>query len=410
MRVTFKSFFRAIIGFLAIAAAWSLWASAQTATNLTTAAATNQSSVLLQEVEQMDGHYLTFGLDRLQPLNASAVLGEPLWKYLASLIYILLAFYAAKLIDYVTRVWLKKLAAGSQTRRGDLLIELLHGPVKAVAFVVLLNIGLNILDWSERVKLYLSKGLILIVAGSLTWLAVKLIGLLLDLWKRRSAQDADHRFDDQLFSILRISLNTFVIVVAVLVTAQNLGINITAAITSLSIGGLAVGLAAQDTLANLFGAVAVFVDKPFRIGDEIKLDTAEGHAAEGTVESVGLRSTRLRNANGQLVAVPNKTMGTASITNLTNCANTKTAMNLVLASTTPAPKVERALSLLAEIYRSHPMTQEVWISFNRFAGRDINIMIVHWWKGTEYRQYLAGMQEMNLAVKARFDAEGISLA
>jgi small-conductance mechanosensitive channel len=103
-------------------------------------------------------------------------------------------------------------------------------------------------------------------------------------------------------------------------------------------------------------------------------------------------------------------MGTASITNLTNCADTKTAMNLVLAHSTPTPKVERALSLLAEIYRGHPMTKEVSISFNRFAGRHINIMIVHWWKGTEYQQYLAGMQAMNLAVKTRFDAEGISLA
>jgi len=75
----------------------------------------------------------------------------------------------------------------------------------------------------------------------------------------------------------------------------------------------------------------------------------------------------------------------------------------------PPPKVERALSLPAEIYRGHPMTKEVWISFNRFAGRHINIMIVHWWKGMEHQQYLAGMQAMNLAVKTRFDAEGVSL-
>jgi MscS family membrane protein len=405
MRITFKTCFRAIMAFLAIAFAWSLWAGTQTTTNLTSVAATNQSSVVVREVELLDGHYLTFGLDRIQPLKASVVLGEPLWKYIASFIYILLAFYAAKLIDCVARVWLKQLAARTQTKLDDLLIELLHGPVKVVAFVVLLNIGLNILDWSERTKLYLSKGLILIVAGSLTWLAVKLIELLLDLWKRRSTQDADRRFDDQLFSVLRISLYTFVIVVAVLVTAQNLGINITAVITSLSIGGLAVGLAAQDTLANLFGAVAVFIDKPFRVGDEIKLD-----GAEGKVESVGLRSTRVRNPNGHLVTVPNKIMGTASITNLTNCANTKTTMNLVLAHSTPTAEVERALSLLAEIYRGHPMTLEVFISFNRFAGRHINIMIVHWWKGTDYRQYLAGIQQMNLAVKTRFDAEGISLA
>ena len=85
----------------------------------------------------------------------------------------------------------------------------------------------------------MSKGLIVIVASSLTYLVVKVCNLLLDLWRRRSAREPDHKFDDQLFSVIRKSLNAFVIVVAVLVTAQNLGINITAAITSLSIGGLA---------------------------------------------------------------------------------------------------------------------------------------------------------------------------
>src|ERR1039457_1149578 len=143
MRVTFKSIFRTIMAFLAIAFAYSLWAGTQTDTNLTTVAPTNQSSVLLREVEQLDRHYLTFGLDHIQPLKAIAFLGEPLWKYLASLLYIMLALYASKLIDYVTRVWLKKLATRTQTRLGDLLIDLLHGPLKVVAFVVLLNIGLN---------------------------------------------------------------------------------------------------------------------------------------------------------------------------------------------------------------------------------------------------------------------------
>ena len=276
MRVKFNAFFRVGMALLVIAFAWSLWASAQTATNQTTAVATDQPSALVRSVARLDQHYLTFGLDRIELLKENTLLGEPLWKYVASLIYILLAFYVAKLIDCVTRAWLKKLAARTQTKLDDLLLELLHGPVKVVVFVVLLNIGLNILDWPETAKLYLSKGLILVVAGSLTWLAVKVIDLLLNFWKRRTAHDTDRKFDDQLFSVIRISLNTFVIIVAALVTAQNLGINITAVITSLSIGGLAVGLAAQDTLANLFGAVAVFVDKPFRVGDEIKLDAAEG--------------------------------------------------------------------------------------------------------------------------------------
>src|SRR4029077_417565 len=123
--------------------------------------------------------------------------------------------------------------------------------VKVVAFVIFLHLGLTIFDWSVTAMMYFSKLLILIVAGSLTYVALKVNDLLLDAWRRRTAHEADRKFNDQLFSILRRSLNIFVVIVAVLVTAQNIGINITAVITSLSMGGLAVGLAAQDTLANL---------------------------------------------------------------------------------------------------------------------------------------------------------------
>ncbi len=405
MKVKFDSLFRGLMLGLLLTLAWGLCAGAQPTTNSASVAATNKPSALVRSVEQLDQHYLTFGLDRIAPLRESMLLGQPLWKYLASLIYVLLAFYVSRFIDLVTRVWLKKLAASTETKLDDLLLELLKGPIKVVVFVLLLNLGLNIFQWPETVKSYLSKGLIVVVAGALAYLALKVINLLLEIWRTRTGHEGDRAFNEQLFSFIRKSLDAFIIVVAVLVTAQNLGINITAVITSLSIGGLAVGLAAQDTLANLFGAVALFADKPFREGDQIKLE-----GAEGVVEAIGLRSTRVRHPEGHLVAVPNKTMGNAIITNLTKRSSIKTVMNLVLAHDLTTEKVKRALELLREIYRSHSMTQDVWISFNQFAGRSLNLMIVHWWKGTDYQKYLAGMQEMNLTIKERFDAEGITLA
>ena len=353
----------------------------------------------------MEQQYLTFGLDRIDTLNRVLLMGQPLWKYIASLIYILLALVVSKLLDWATATWLKKLASRTATKLDDLLLQLLHGPIKVIAFIVLLHIGLTFFQWPPPLSTYLSRGMILVVAAALTYLAIKMVNLFLDLWRQRVAHETERKFNDQLFSIIRKSLNAFIIIVAILVTAQNVGINITAAITSLSIGGLAVGLAAQDTLANLFGAIAVFADKPFRVGDQIKLaDT------EGTVESVGMRSTRLRNPEGNLVAIPNKTVGNSTITNLSRRANIKTVMNLTLVPNLPGEKIQRALTLLDEIYRRHRMTEDVWISFNQFAGAKINIMIIHWWKGTDYQQYLAGMQEMNLAVKNQFDAEGIAFA
>jgi MscS family membrane protein len=403
MKVKFETVFRGVILLLFLALAWSVWAGAQESTN--TVAQPKKPSALVTTIERSQGHYLTFGLDRVPLLKDNEVLGEPIWKYLASLIYILMAFYAAKLIDLVTRVWLRKLAAKTETKLDDLMLELLRGPIKVVVFVVLVHIGLNVFEWPDRARLYLSKALIVFVAGSLTWLAIKIVNLLLNVWRLRTAQEKNRKFNDQLFSVLRKSINAFIIIVAVLVTAQNIGITITAAITSLSIGGIAVGLAAQDTLANLFGAVAVYADKPFVIGDQIKLDVGEG-----IVEDVGLRSTRIRNPDGHLIAIPNKTVGNAAVTNISKRSSIRTVMNLALPGALPGKKLKRALALLEEIYRSNPMTQDVWVSFNQFAGTNLNIMVVHWWKGTDYQQYLAGMQALNLEVKERFDAEQIGTA
>ena len=405
MKHRFDSFYRGLLALLGVALLWSLWAGAQTATNQPTIIVTHAPPPLVRDLERIEEHPLTFGLDRVASLRSIRPLGEPLWKYLASLIYILLAFFVAKVIDLAARLRLKLLAT---RMRGSLqlgMVELLRGPIKVVVFVILLSIGLNLFDWPEAARVYSSKTLIVIVAASITYLAVKVVDFLVDVWRRRKEQETDRRFDDQLFSLIRKSLNVFVVVVAVLATAQNLGINITAVITSLSIGGLAVGLAAQDTLANLFGAVAVFGDRPFRIGDDIKLD-----GAEGTVETVGLRSTRVRDPNGYLVTIPNKTMGNAIITNRAQRADIKTVMKFLLRQDLPGEKVKKALAILQEVYRGNPMTKDVWISFNEFTGGHLNISVIHWWKGNDYQKYLAGLQEMNLAVKPRFDAEHIAFA
>lgn len=237
-------------------------------------------------------------------------------------------------------------------------------------------------------------------------MVIKFVDVLIEYWRVRAKARDDRMINDQLFPVISKSLKTFVLVVAVLVTTQNLGLNITAMLASLSIGGLALGLAAQDTVANLFGAVAVFVDKPFRVGDRIKLDSIDG-----VVESIGLRSTRVRNLDGFLVTVPNKTMGNSTITNVTRRPHIKTEMNIGITYDTPAEKVQRALDLLNAIYGQHPMTHDVVVGFNKFADSALNLNVVHWWKSTaDYKAYVKGMQELNLEVKRQFDAEGIEFA
>jgi MscS family membrane protein len=405
MKFRFDFVYHAGLVALFLVVGWSVWAEAQgvssTAT-FTDAAAGNPSTLLKMNLQT---NALTFGLDRVEILQETPLFGQPLWKYIASLIYIILAFFVAWLLDFIINGWIKRLAAKTETKYDDLILELVRGPVKVVAFVIFLNIGLGIFEWPPRAELILSRLLIVVVACSVTYVVLKLIDLLLGVWREKIVSPQDKVFAQQLFPIMRKAAKVVIIIAAAMLTADNLGIKITSLLAGLSVGGLALGLAAQDTVANLFGAVAIFMDKPFHIGDRIKVDVVDG-----TVESIGLRSTGVRNLDGHHVTIPNKLMGNAIITNVTRRPNIKTEMNLSLTFGTSADKVKRATAILEEIYRANPKTADLIVSFNRFGDSALNIFIIHVWGGTDAKLHLAEMQELNLKIKERFDAEKIDFA
>ena len=404
MNWRFQWVYRFGLAVLVVVAFWAVWSGAQVVTPVAArpVVATNTVGTPFFKLPE---HALTFGLDRVDFLREQTLLDQPLWKYIASLIYIVLAFYVSKLLDYVVNVWLKRLAAKTETKYDDLLLELLHGPVKVVGFVIFLHIGLGIFEWPLRAQIFLSRGLILVVACSVTYVVLKMVDLLLGIWREKIISAQDKAFAAQLFPLLSKLAKGFVIIAAILITAENIGAEIKSLLAGLSVGGLALGLAAQDTVANLFGAVAIFLDKPFHIGDRIKVE-----GVDGTVESVGLRSTQVRNLDGHHVTIPNKLMGNAIITNVTRRPTIKTEMNFGLTYEMSADKVQRATLLLEQIFRASPKTADLTISFNRFADSAMNILVIHVWNGTDFKEHCAELQQMNLEIKRRFDAEKIEMA
>lgn len=347
---------------------------------------------------------LTFGLDRI-PEFRNQVLGIPLWQYFATLLYIFIAVLAAKFFDYLVTVQLRKLAARTKTRLDDILIDLLHGPVRILALVVLLQLGLNLFQWPPWLEHWLRNGFKLVLAFSLTLMALKMVDMATKYWRARQSASVDKSFNDLLVPLVSKSLKAFLVIMAILVTLDNLNFNIRTLLAGVSISGLALGLAAQDTVGNLFGAAAVFVDKPFKIGDRIQLN-----GIDGVVEEMGLRSTRVRNGEGHLITVPNKTVGNATITNVTRRPTVKTVINIGLTYDTPAEKVARAVKILEEVYRKHPKTGDLVIGFNQFGDSALNIQVVHFWTSQDNKEYVAGMNDLNLEIKRRFDEARIDFA
>lgn len=399
MKFRFHIVYRLGLALLLIIACWSLWANAEQAP-ATNAAAVGGGTSSTNEFQAP-----TFGLESFNVLRVHKVAGQPLWKYAASLIYIVLACCVAWLLDFIVCAWLGRVAARTRKQSDELLLKLLRGPIKVVAIVILLNIGLSVFDWPARAQLMLSRGLIVAVAFSVTYMAIQVVDLLLGLWRDKVVLVQDRAFAAQLFPLLSKLANVAIIIAAAVLTADNLDIRVTSLLAGLSIGGLALGLAAQDTVANLFGAVSIFLDKPFYLGDFIKVE-----GVNGTVESIGLRSTRIRNGDGHQVTVPNKTMGNAIITNVTRRPGIHTEMNLRLSYETPSEKVKRAGAIIEEVFRANPKTLNIVVGFNKFTESALNIFVGHDWAGTDDNELLARMQEWNLEIKQRFEAEKIEFA
>ncbi len=348
---------------------------------------------------------ITFGLDKVEGLQ-SKLWGNQLWQYAASLAYILLAVFSASVVDFFAQLFVRKWASTGTANSAVLAIKLFKGPIRAICCVLVAQVGVEVFPFPFQVERWAVRILSIALTWAVTSVALSFVDLLVSNWTIKAMGRDDRNVDEQLFPVLRKVLKVFVVILAALFVCQNvLHKDVTALLASLSIGGLAIGLAAQDTLGDLFGAMSIFVDQPFRIGDSIKLGTTEG-----TVETIGVRSTKLRSPEGYLITIPNKTMGNATITNVSSRPTIKTDLNFHLPYELSAASIGRATLVLREIFTQHPMTLDVVVSVNKFGESWVNVLVSHTWKSTNYNAYLAGMEELHVEVKRRFDAEKIQFA
>jgi MscS family membrane protein len=394
---------------------WSLW-SLSLAAETTNAPASKdgdlaaKASALTRKVidEQfVQSHQteLSFWINTI-PGMEKPLFGIPRWQYLASLVYLVLAFYFSRALDWLIQNRLKQWASRTTTEWDDILVKLADGPVKAITLVFLIHIGLEFYDWPAWLEVNLSRLSLIVGAVAMTFIALRVIDLAMAVWRKQPRQGGDVAFNDQFVLLVGKLLKAVLILITVLTLLGNLGVDITAILGSVSVLGLAFGLAAQDSVANLFGAVAVFVDKPFKVGDRIKV----GSDVDGVVETMGLRATQVRNADGFLITLPNKSVGNNTVINVTARPFIRTVLNYGLTYDTPAHRVDHAAELLRSIFTAHPLTGECHVIFNRFDASALNIEVSHQCMTRDWPTYLAALHGLNLQVKERFDAEKLEFA
>ena len=336
------------------------------------------------------------------------VLGVAVWQFLAAFFLILLGLTIRKLSDVVFTKKIIPLLEKTPFAFDNSLATVASKPLGylfllggiAGAFAVLP------LPAEPNVHGFASGILKILVAADVVWFLFRSV----DVGARyleTLAQRSESKLDDQLVPLIRKALKVTIALVCIIWGIQLFGYSVSSLVAGLGIGGLAVALALQDTLANFFGSVVIFLDRPFGVGDWIKLGDAEG-----VVEDIGFRSTRIRTWPTTLVSIPNKTVASATIDNWSKMPKRRVMQTVGVTYETGADQMEQAVSEIREIVKHDEGVDREYlvIRFTEFGDSSLDILLYYFTKGVALADHLATRERINLAIMRTLERMGLSIA
>ncbi len=330
--------------------------------------------------------------------------GNTLLQYLLVFLVVILSMGINRLLGYFIKNRLKKWAKKTKFILDDLLIEAINKPLSFLIFVIAFYMIITILYMPEALRNIAFNALQVLVAINIAYFIIKLTDVFVD-YLTLKVKLTKSKFDDQLLPIIKKSIKFFIIILAGVVIIDNLNYDVKSILAGLGIGGLAFALAGKDIIANFFGSITIFADRPFQVGDRV---IVEGF--DGPVESIGLRSTRIRTLDGTLVTVPNSKMANTSINNIQKRPYIRCLTSIGVTYDTGFEKMKKALEILRNIMKKSSGLENYWIYFNEFGSHSLDILVIYWCKHTKYQMFLEVQEKINLEILKRFDEEKIEFA
>ncbi len=358
---------------------------------------------LKSEVHPPD--FLEHLVDSILALFDIRTSGNTVTHYALSALLLLVALLARRIVTGVVFALLKKMAAKTATTLDDKLFPALEGPAVSFIMVIGLFSALKVLKLSPEADFYIGSGSQVAISLVVFWALWRALAALLahgdEMARQRGLGVA------AFMPWIRKSVLSVFAVVAVLLTCQSLGFDVKAILAGLGIGGLAFALAAQDTLANIFGAIVVAVDQPFQIGEVVKIG-----ANVGRVEDIGLRSTRIRLTDNSLMVVPNKMVAAETITNLSRFTRRRIEQVIGLTYETKPAQLEEIVQEIRRIITAQPEVDAagVLVFFRDFSPSSLDLWLAYEVPEPDFPKALDCRQRVNLAIMRAVEARGLSFA
>jgi MscS family membrane protein len=340
-------------------------------------------------------------------LTTYTIIGNELWRLVLLFAAILIGLAAGR----AGRFFMERAAARLKEQNRPfpaVLLEAIAKPLVLIAFIVGLRVGLSFLTLNASVQSWSESMVNVLIVLSIGFVAYRMVDVV-TYWLARVAARTESKMDDMLVPLVRTSLRFTVAVLVVLQVVTMLsGRELTSILAALGVGGLAVALAAQDTVKNFFGSLVIFADKPFELGDRVLID---GH--DGPVEQVGFRSTRIRTLDGHLVTIPNGELANKTIQNIGKRPYIRRIMNITITYDTPPEKVKRAVEIVQDILKDHEGMHADFpprAYFNEFNDASLNIFAIYWYHPPDWWAFCAFGERVNHELLRRYNAEGIDFA
>jgi MscS family membrane protein len=321
-------------------------------------------------------------------------------------IAVVLAYIAGRVIVRIARPLLAQIAGRTTNDWDDRLVHLMASPLSLVLALQALRLASPWLPLQGRALSTLADAVAIVTTLAVLWTAFRSIDLARSVLERR-AWAIDRRSSRSLLSIGSRLAKVAVIAVAGIVALAQLGVSVASLVAGLGIGGLAVALAAQKTLENLFGTLSIGIDQPMREGDFVKL-----YDFVGTVEQIGLRSTRIRTLDRTVITVPNGELANQRIESFAVRDRMRLATTIGLVYGTTSQQMRDILAALEAILRSHP---KIWpdsmtVRFKELAASSLDVEIMAWFQTDDGAEFQAIRQDILLDFMAAIERHGSSIA
>jgi len=350
-----------------------------------------------------------------QTINYEIIKGNAIWRFAVVLLVVLVALAAGRIAQYSV----SSIAQRSRQKRGvnvvTLFLTAISKPISVAIFAIGLFVCRAVLVFGQDsinpvIGTYWTKIAQAVAAIALAYAFYRLVDLVeyyLQLWTGKTKT----KLDDMLVPVIRKSLRVTIAIIAVLWIADGiLDAEIRTILLSAGVGGIAIALAAKDTVANFFGSVTIFADRPFQIDDLVKIN---GHF--GPVEDVGFRSTRVRTLEGHLVTIPNSTVANTTVENVGKRPFIRRTSNITITYGSGHAKAARAVEIIKEILADVPEANTdaehpPKVHFSDFNDWSLNIYMSYWVKPPDYWVYHQVNERVNFEIMKRFEAEKIEFA